>query len=62
MLLLYHIQKKLQSNCFKHLNEELSKKIIGITISQTNIFASHGVVDQVIPVTWAEKNNTLLDE
>jgi phospholipase/carboxylesterase len=40
-----------------YLNEELSKKIIGITISQTNIFASHGVVDQVIPVTWARKQH-----
>jgi hypothetical protein len=36
---------------------KLSKKIIGITISKLNIFASHGVVDQVIPVTWARKQH-----
>jgi phospholipase/carboxylesterase len=37
--------------------KNLSKKIIGITISKLNIFASHGVVDQVIPVTWARKQH-----
>jgi hypothetical protein len=37
--------------------KNLSKKIIGITILKLNIFASHGVVDQVIPVTWARKQH-----
>jgi hypothetical protein len=35
--------------------KKLSKKIIGITISQN--LTSHGVVDQVIPVTWARKQH-----
>jgi phospholipase/carboxylesterase len=43
-----------------YLNEELiEENYRNNDFSKLNIFASHGVVDQVIPVTW--ENNTLLD-
>jgi phospholipase/carboxylesterase len=43
-----------------YLNEEIiEENYRNNDFSKLNIFASHGVVDQVIPVTW--ENNTLLD-
>jgi phospholipase/carboxylesterase len=39
-----------------YLNEEIiEENYRNNDFSKLNIFASHGVVDQVIPVTWARK-------
>jgi phospholipase/carboxylesterase len=45
-----------------YLNEELiEENYRNNDFSKLNIFASHGVVDQVIPVTWARKTTPFLD-
>jgi hypothetical protein len=41
-----------------YLNEEIiEENYRNNDFSKLNIFASHGVVDQVIPVTWARKQH-----
>jgi phospholipase/carboxylesterase len=42
-----------------YLNEELIEENYRNNDFKLNIFASHGVVDQVIPVTWARKQHLL---
>jgi phospholipase/carboxylesterase len=45
-----------------YLNEEIiEENYRNNDFSKLNIFASHGVVDQVIPVTWARKTTPFLD-
>ncbi|MFB0909644.1 MAG: alpha/beta hydrolase-fold protein [Flavobacterium sp.] len=45
-----------------YLNEEIIKENYrNNDFSKLNIFASHGVVDQVIPVTWARKTTPFLN-
>jgi hypothetical protein len=44
------------------INEEIiEENYRNNDFSKLNIFASHGVVDQVIPVTWAEKQHPFFD-
>jgi phospholipase/carboxylesterase len=45
-----------------YINEEiLEENYRNNDFSKLSIFASHGVVDQVIPVTWARKTTPFLD-
>jgi hypothetical protein len=57
MLLLSHPEIKVIA-LSGYLNEELiEENYRNNDFSKLNIFASHGVVDQVIPVTWARKQH-----
>jgi phospholipase/carboxylesterase len=56
MLLLSHPEKLAVIALSGYLNEEIiEENYRNNDFSKLNIFASHGVVDQVIPVTWARK-------
>jgi predicted esterase len=54
----YHIQKKSIIALSGYINEEIiEENYRNNDFSKLNIFASHGVVDQVIPVTGPEKQH-----
>jgi phospholipase/carboxylesterase len=57
MLLLLHRKISKVIALSGYLNEELIEENYRNNDFKTNIFASHGVVDQVIPVTWARKQH-----